>query len=149
MTEITCKANDVAREIAELLQRDGGVTVVVQATPAPILHRLAFLETTRAARNRMRRANLPAMSKLLFYEQTFIAEDRGDFRADHKTTDIAKATGMSDRSVRRHQQHLSGAKFLRLTNDGCGAGGKKGVELTIPDDTVVEISRLLEAKPAT
>lgn len=141
MTEIAREAGATAREIAAAIEKLGDFLAEHE--------RLAFKETLHHVRNRVRRANLPPMTKLLFYEQTFLAEDRGDFRADHKTADIAKATGMSERSVRRHQQHLSDAKFVRMTNDGRGAGGTKGIELSIPDDTVVELSHRLEAKPAT
>ena len=117
MKELVPVPGATLRELAELAER-GGIRIIAQAGPAPLLERLAYTETLREARNRVRRSNLPAMSRLLYYEQSFIAEDRGDFRADHQNADIARASGMSARSIGRHQQNLVAAGLVHVRDDG-------------------------------
>lgn len=138
-----------------IIPPDAGVSVLVHRT---LIVRLAAAEAALAShraveqfRARVRGSKLPAGARLYLHELACLAEERGQFRADHQTADVIKATGLSETSVRRHQNYIiAEGGFISVLNDGRGAGGVKQIELCIPNETVRQIDdglRLIANKP--
>ena len=141
VSDIIPQSSALLRELAE--QMDGsGVTVEIRVAPAKLVERLEFFEQLRQARSQVRQSNLPPMKRLLFYEQTFQAEDAGSFFPEYTAADIARATGMSPRTVSRHHQELVDAELIRINH--YGQGSRKRVEILLPERTVSELSQLID-----
>lgn len=140
MSEITNKTSATASELAELLGDGNDVTIIVQAVPPQLAAALEFKETLQLARNRVRQSNMLPMQKLLFYEQSFIAEDAGCLDVNYTSDEIKRNTGMGARTITRHHEALVSAKAIRI--DNYGQGGRKSVAIIPPERTLAELSLL-------
>jgi hypothetical protein len=159
VNEIIPKSSAMLHELADLMESHS-VRVVVEMTPAALNaelvalrdrlaeyeNRLAHHEALREKRNEIRNANLMSRAKHLGLELLSIAEERGDFLADYQIADICRATGLSDRSIRRAKSDLIGAELIHEREKGVGAGNRKLIDLRIAK-TITEIASLIDGTP--
>ena len=159
MNEIVPKSGAMLHELADLMEGQS-VRIVVEMTPAALgaelatlrekladaENRLARNDALRQKRNEIRNANLMSRAKHLGLELLSIAEERGDFLADYQIADIRRATGLSERSIRRAKTDLIGAKLIHEREKGVGAGNRKLIDLRIVK-TITEIASLIDGTP--